>query len=479
MLLNDRLALRLAREDVDELVERTEGWPAGLYLASLSLRGVEDKHAFVESFGATNRSVVDFLVEEVLEAHDPAQQTLMLRASVLGRMCGPLCEAVDEQEGAAERLAELSRSNLFLIALDDRGEWYRFHHLFAQLLAVELEHRDPGLAPELHRRAHLWHREYGTIEDAIHHALEGGAFAEAAELITAVWIHYVNECRYATVLAWLRRFPDSTRRANVRLLLVEAWVLSMSARRDEATQLLAEIEHLGGLDDGPLPDGLSSAEASLTMLHATFPWGDMGKALQHALRAAELEPTDSPWRPVACWAVGFGLYFHGELDQADPWFEECIALAPASEQWLVAGSSLAYRSLIAGDRDRLDQQRQLAEQATAMALECHLEEVDGEIPLALAMSHAAQGRVREALPLLERALAVLRVLGPADRHRRSAALPRIRTSRGGRGPNARPRRSARRERSSMPVPIPAFCCWASSRRSRDQRGRRRIRIVEI
>ena len=201
----------------------------------------------------------------------------MLRASVLDRLCGPLCDAVDEQGGAAERLDALSRSNLFLVALDDRGEWYRFHHLFAQLLQVELEHREPGRAPELHRRAYEWHRDHGTADEAIHHALEAGAFAEAAELIAAVWIHYANECRYTTVLAWLRRFPDATLRANVRLLLIEAWVLSMSARREEAAQIIAEIEHLGGLDDGPLPDGFSSAEASLTMLHATFPWGDIGK----------------------------------------------------------------------------------------------------------------------------------------------------------------------------------------------------------
>ena len=431
-LLNDRLELGLAREDVEDLVERTEGWPAGLYLASLSLGGVDDKHAFVRSFGATSRPVVDFLVEEVLEAHDPAQQALMLRASVLDRLCGPLCDAVDGQGGAAERLDALSRSNLFLVALDDRGEWYRFHHLFAQLLQVELEHREPGRAPELHRRAYEWHRDHGTAAEAIHHALEAGAFAEAAELIAAVWIHYANECRYATVLAWLRRFPDATLRANVRLLLIEAWVLSMSARREDAAQIIAEIEHLGGLDDGPLPDGFSSAEASLTMLQATFPWGDIGNELQHALRAAELEPTDSPWRPIACWAVGFGLYFRGELDEADPWFEECIALAPASEQWLAAGSSLAYRSLIAGDRGRLEEQQRFAEEATEMARERHLEEVDGEIPLALAMSFAARGQAPRGAATPRASARSVALLGAADRPREGAAAPSVGTSRRGR-----------------------------------------------
>jgi LuxR family transcriptional regulator, maltose regulon positive regulatory protein len=410
-LLNDRLELGLAREDVEDLVERTEGWPAGLYLASLSLGGVEDKHGFVSSFGATSRPVVDFLVEEVLEAHDLAQQSMMLRTSVLDRLCGPLCDAVDAQEGGADRLDALARSNLFLVALDDRGEWYRFHHLFAQLLRVELEHREPGLAPELHRRAHEWHRDHGSAEEAIHHALEAGAFVEAGESIAAVWIDYANECRYATVLAWLQRFPDATLRADIRLLLVEAWVLSMSGRREDAVQTIAEIEHLGGLDDGPLPDGFSSAESSLTTLQAIFPGGDIGNELRHALRAAELEPTDSPWRPVACLAVGHGFYFRGELEQAAAWFKECTDLAPASEQWLVAGSSLAYRSLIAGDQGRMEEQRLLAEEATEMAREYHLEEADGEIPLALAIALAAQGRFREALPLLDRALAVLRSWG--------------------------------------------------------------------
>lgn len=171
LLLNDRLSLDLAREDVEVLVERTEGWPAGIYLAALSLQGADDRHQFVSRFSGENRHVVDFLVDEVLNAHDSETQTLMLRSSVLGRMCGPLCDAVLEQEGSSERLLELSRTNLFLVPLDDRREWYRFHQLFAQLLRVELEHREPGLAPTLHSRAHAWHRERGTAAEAIEHAL--------------------------------------------------------------------------------------------------------------------------------------------------------------------------------------------------------------------------------------------------------------------------------------------------------------------
>src|SRR5262249_21260025 len=153
--------------DVDDLVERTEGWPAGLYLAALSLRSADDRHAFVGRFGGTSRHVVDFLVDEVLEGHDPALQSLMLRASILERLSGPLCDAVLEQQGAGDQLRALSRTNLFLVPLDDRDEWYRFHHLFGQLLRVELEHREPGLAPTLHRRAYAWHRDNGSTDQAI------------------------------------------------------------------------------------------------------------------------------------------------------------------------------------------------------------------------------------------------------------------------------------------------------------------------
>jgi ATP/maltotriose-dependent transcriptional regulator MalT len=171
VLLNDHLDLNLERDSLEALVERTEGWPAGIYLAALSLQAADDRREFVNRFSGGNRHVVDFLVDEVVDAHDPGMQTLMLRSSILGRMCGPLCDAMLQEEGSGERLLELSRTNLFLVPLDDHREWYRFHQLFAQLLRVELEHREPGLAPTLHRRAYAWHREHGTATEAIEHAL--------------------------------------------------------------------------------------------------------------------------------------------------------------------------------------------------------------------------------------------------------------------------------------------------------------------
>ena len=409
--LNGRLRLGLAPEDVEALLRKTEGWPAGLYLAALSLRHAADRHAFVGRFGGSNRHVIDFLVTEVLQAHDPPVQELMLRTSVLERLSGPLCDAVLEQQESAAVLDELSRTNLFLVPLDDQGGWYRFHHLFARLLRVEFERREPGLAPVLHHRAYAWHRDHGLADEAIHHAIAAGAYAEAAELIEGSWISYANTCRYDTVLAWLRRLPDETLGSNVQLLLIQAWVLSLSARREEAALAIAAVQRLGGLGAGPLPDGFSSAEASLTMVRACFPWGDIGVQLDNARRAAELECPGSPWRPLACWAVGTALYFRGELEEADRWFAESAALAPASAQWLAAEASLAYRSWIAGERGRLDEQRVLAETAAEFVRAHGTDKVIGVAPLALGVSLAARGRPGEALPLIERGVALSRTFG--------------------------------------------------------------------
>ena len=409
--LNGRLGLDLTAEDVDNLVGKTEGWPAGLYLAALSLQPTADRHAFVRTFGGSNRHVVDFLVTEVLGAHTPPAQALMLQTSILERLTGPLCDALMDQEGSAEMLDELSRSNLFLVPLDDEAGSYRFHHVFAQLLRVELERREPGLAPALHRRAYSWHRDHGTTDEAIRHAVAAEAYAEAIELIEAFWIKYANTWRYDTVLAWLRQLPDEVLITDVHLLLIQAWVLSLSARQEEAARAIAAVERLGDLGTGPLRDGFSSAGASLTMLRAGFPWGDVAAQLEHARRAVELEGPGSPWRPLACWAVGMGLYFEGERDEADEWFAESAALAPASAQWLSGTSSLAFRSLIAGERGRVEEQRILAETAAQFGREHGTEEAVGPVPLALGLSLAAHGKPEEALPLIGHGVALARTFG--------------------------------------------------------------------
>jgi len=408
--LNERLGLDLDDEDIDLLLARTEGWPAGIYLAALSLAGTEDKHALVTAFDGTSAHVVDFLAGEVLATHSPELQRFMLRTSVLERLCGPLCDAVLDDRGSARTLDELARTNLFLLPLDDRRRWFRFHHLFAQILRVELEKREPHLGPGLHRRAFEWHGEFGTTDEAIHHALAATAFPEVSRLLTETWVHYANAGRIESIHGWLAHIPDD---GHQRLLLTRAWVAALRGKETEMRAAAARARALGGLDDGPLPDGFVSVESSLSVLEATFGWGDVSAILSHGARSERLEPPDSPWRPVITWALGWAHYCNGDLDQAERWLSETTAIAPAAEQWIVGVAAIADLSLIAGMRGRRSQQLRLAEEAVEVTGRAGLLDAveDGEVHTAYGVALAAHGRAEAALSSLEKGVFLRRLWG--------------------------------------------------------------------
>ncbi len=405
-LLNGHLGLDLTSSDVAELVRRTEGWSAGLYLAALSLQRAPERHEFVARFGGANRHVIDYLASEVLGAHDTAVQDLMLRSSVLERVCGSLCDAVVERAGSAIDLLTLARTNLFLTPLDDEGEWYRFHPLFLQLLRVDLEQREPGLAPRLHARAAAWFHEHGFVEEAVEHALAANDFTMASQLIGESWNRFAQANRNATVVAWLQRIPPGVVSSNAWFQLTRAWVLALAGRREESQQALVAVQQMRGLDRGPLPDGFASAESSLATLLAVWPLrGDLAAGIEYSLRAAELEGPQSPWRPAVCWLVGRGLYLRGQLDEAERWLAEAAELAPRHGRWLAAATAMAYRSLVLGDAGRSDEQSLLAEQAMALALGKGIEDFDGSVFIALGMSLAVQGKHDEARRAFDRGVA--------------------------------------------------------------------------
>ncbi|HET6833848.1 MAG TPA: LuxR C-terminal-related transcriptional regulator [Acidimicrobiales bacterium] len=349
--LNDALDLGLSPRAAATLHEHAEGWPAGLYLASLSLRDAADRERAVADFGGSTRQVSDYLTEVGLDALAPPVRDFLVETSILERMSGPLCDATTGRSGSADLLVELEHANLFLTALDDHREWYRYHHLFADLLRAELHRRPLERRRELHRCAFAWLADAGHVGEAIHHAVEAGEIETAARLVAENYLSTIEWGGYATVAAWLEAFPRRVVVGDARLSVVEAWVASFQRRREDAQVALQNAIDAGY--EGPLPDGASSIEVTAALLRAGFPWGDVGEMLTAARRAFELEGhRDSMWRVTVHVQLGWALALAGRSDEARPLLERGATLAPRTEQWLNAVGAdclLAFLDLEAAD----------------------------------------------------------------------------------------------------------------------------------
>jgi ATP/maltotriose-dependent transcriptional regulator MalT len=350
-LFGGAFGLDLGPDSIATLQRRTEGWPAGLYLAFLSVRGMSDPTAALVEFGGSNRHVVDYLTEVVLDSETDEHRRFLLKTSILERMCVSLCDSVTETADSARVLGEIARGNLFLVPLDERGEWFRYHHLFGELLRDELRRQAGDTEPELHHRACAWFGSAGDVDEAIQHAIAGGDLETAATLVATHWLAYLNSGRLATLAGWLEAFPRDVVRADARLCIVEAWMLSLAGDADQARQALAAARE--ARYDGELPDGSGTVEESVTLVRATWPWSEVG-AMLAAARSAYLTESrrESLWQPVAALNLGWALVLAGEADEAVAPLEHAVALAPRHEQWIVAVDAhglLAKSSLAAGD----------------------------------------------------------------------------------------------------------------------------------
>ena len=410
-LLNETLQLDLTPEDAAVLHERTEGWPVGVHLASLSLREVSDRATFVARFGGSSRHVVDYLTEVVLDTLDPEPRRFLLETSILESMCGPLCDAVTGREGSDELLLAVERANLFLVPLDDRREWYRYHQLFVEVLRNQLLRNDPGLARELHRRASAWLAGEGCTLDAVRHAVAAGEVEAATRLVIDRWAALQGLGRAEPVLRLLDTFPLEVLERDARLSLAQAWALSMQGRRDEAQEALRAAEVAGV--DGTLPDG-TPVEAVAALVRACFPCGDAGGMLAVATRAYELEgERPSAWQPTVLLALGWARYLAGDANDARAPLVEAALLGARAKQWLTASTAnavLGLACLAAGDDAAAE-----AAAREAMRIATAHDLVDqpgaGVAYAALGAALARAGELHEASRLLERGVRRLRAGG--------------------------------------------------------------------
>lgn len=328
--LTQVMGLDLTARDVDALEERTEGWIAGLQLAALSMRtvhGPDETAGFIEAFTGSNRFIIDFLVDEVLGRLPVDTRQFLLRTCVLDRLSGALCDAVTEGWGGATMLERLERDNLFVVALDADRCWYRYHHLFGDVLRARLLAEHPDLAVSLHARACQWHAAHGLLPDAIHHAFAGGDHDAAAHLIELALPQTRRARSDSTLLSWIRALPESTVRRSPVLSIASGWsrmlagdLAAMEARLDDAEAALAAGSHDPVLAaEWADTEDLRSAPAAIHMYRAALAQarGDVAGTVAHARRALALAGLeDHTMRGGAGGFLGLAEWAAGDVDQA-------------------------------------------------------------------------------------------------------------------------------------------------------------------
>jgi LuxR family maltose regulon positive regulatory protein len=336
--LNAAMGLDLAAEDVEALDARTEGWIVGLQLAALSLQGRADAHEFITAFSGGHHYVLEYLTEEVVRRQPERDQRFLLQTSILERLCGPLCDALTGESDGETMLANLRRRNLFILPLDDEHRWYRYHHLFADLLGNLLRQEWPAEHIQaLHLRACEWYERHGLTAEAGHHALAAGDFERMARLIERHSLAMATGGELATLLRWIDALPEDLARSRPWLCIHQAWPLTLAGQADAVEPLLLQIEQQVPLDDprperGEILGNVAAMRAMLATMH-----GDMPQAIELAHQADELLPADIliP-RNVIPFTLASAYYAEGELAKANQHLAEVLKIGRASgDLWIL------------------------------------------------------------------------------------------------------------------------------------------------
>jgi LuxR family maltose regulon positive regulatory protein len=233
--LNQVMGLNLAAQDIAALETRTEGWVAGLQLAAISMQGTKDVSGFIREFAGDHRYIVDYLIEEVLQSQPEPIRRFLLQTAILDRLNGSLCDAVTGKKEGYARLEALQRGNFFVIPLDDKRNWYRYHRLFADVLRMHLMAEQPDQVSALHRRASEWYEHNGSMDNAIRHALAAENFARAADLVELVFPGMNRSRQFTTLLGWLKALPNDLVRVRP-VLSTEYALVSMSCGENESVE---------------------------------------------------------------------------------------------------------------------------------------------------------------------------------------------------------------------------------------------------
>ncbi|MDP9844902.1 LuxR C-terminal-related transcriptional regulator [Streptosporangium lutulentum] len=447
--LNGVMGLVLTARDVAALEGRTEGWIAALQLAALSMRGRDDITAFIAGFAGDDRYIVDYLAEEVLRRLPEPVRHFLLQTSILDRLCGPLCEAVTGQDGGTVKLAGLERGNLFLIPLDDRRRWYRYHQLFADVLQAHLRQERPGDVSGLHRRASAWYEQNGEPSEAIRHALAAEDFERAADLVERVIPAMRMSRQEAAARGWLTMLPDALVRVRPVLSVGYAGVLlacgefeGVEGRLRDAERWLDATTGIGKGSPAPSAEMVVGDEEfrrlpgmiELYRAAQALSRGDVLDTVGHARRALDLSPEeDHLCRAAAAGLLGLASWTSGDLKAGHSAYAECVAgLRRAGYVADTFGCAIALADIRIA-QGRLGEAMRTYEQALRLAPEQGGSVLRGTADMHVGMSelHRERDDLRAATWHLLRSQELGEHIGlPQNRYRWRVAMARVREAEG-------------------------------------------------
>jgi LuxR family transcriptional regulator, maltose regulon positive regulatory protein len=379
--------IAVAEEDVTELHRRTEGWPAGLYLAALYLREGGPLASAAVSFGGDDRLVTEYMESEFLARISRRRRAFLTRTAVLERMSGSLCDAVLERTGSAGVLADLEQSNLLLVPLDRRGQWYRYHRLFRDMLLAELHRLEPGLIPVLRRRAAQWHERNGEPAEALEYWMKAGEADSAARLVGTLAFPTYQRGRVATAERWFGWLDDHAPRGTYPAVAVLAAMVSAVTGKPGQAELWAEVSERGAAT-ASLPDGSPTIEPWLALLRALLCRRGVDQMRADAELAARTLGAGSFWRTAATLCLGEAHLMAGDADRADVLFQDAAAAGQAGGASIGVCVALAERSLLAISRGAWEAAGRHLSQARSLTRDANLEDYPP-----VTILHAAAARI--------------------------------------------------------------------------------------